>query len=68
MVEEKRRDLMVAFANLITSKLNHEEIDMLCIALLHANMIVKQKAGESIAVSKTSNEHYGTQQRDVHTS
>lgn len=38
-----RKDLLMAFARLIVSKLSHEEIDMLCIALLNANMQCKHR-------------------------
>lgn len=44
--EMPRKDLLMAFANLMASKLSHEEIDMFCTAMLHANMICKLKRGD----------------------
>lgn len=46
--EPTRREVLEAFASLIISKLSHEEIDMLCTALLHANMVCKKKCKESV--------------------
>lgn len=37
------KEKLMEFANLIISNCTHEEIDMLCIALLDANMKCKRK-------------------------
>ena len=43
----KRKELLMAFASLMASKLSHEEIDMFCTAMLHANMQCKlRKRGD----------------------
>lgn len=44
--EPTSREKLEAFASLIISKCTHEEIDMLCIALLDANMKCKRKNKE----------------------
>ena len=41
--EPTSREKLEAFASLIISKCTHDEIDMLCIALLDANMKCKRK-------------------------
>lgn len=44
-----RKELLMAFANLMASKLSHEEIEIFCTAMLHANMLCKQKGVKSYA-------------------
>ena len=40
---KERKELLMAFTNLMASKLTHEEIDMFCISMLHANKMCQLK-------------------------
>ena len=42
--EGLRKELLLAFANLMASKLSHEEIDVFCISMLHANKVCQLKS------------------------
>lgn len=44
--EPTSREKLEAFANLIVSKCTHDEIDMLCVSLLDANMKCRRKSSE----------------------
>ena len=41
--QEQRKELLMAFANLMTSKLTHEEIEIFCISMLHANKLCQME-------------------------
>ena len=41
--KESDKEFLLALANVVVSTCSQEEIDMLCIALLDANMKVKRK-------------------------
>ena len=42
--DEIRKELLMAFGNLMAKKLSHEEIEIFCISMLHANKLCQYKS------------------------